>query len=572
MNVNLTALLFTVFTLAACNTTTPTTPPKTIKNEQQQMVKLSADFTDANQQLGEVFDFFDVSVRTHKGSPHSTPATFGRRAKVNTVRMLGGWADKNISADTYKWNGKEFVYDFEQATKRIDSWLDNNWDIFQIVLDNPPWAFQHGLTFVEQANGKHYLQKDANAVYGNPLPPANPKAWQQYIQAFMQHLVAQYGKDTVLSWRFRVGSEIDTRPQHWAATREEFFAHYQNTVNAIHAVLPTAKVGAHFREASFKGNYLDYTGNTEDAYAPHFISWAKKNNVPYDFLAISYYPHITKPHELDMAAVYHHDMAPIQHHPDWNSKASFEIHEYKLISKMQRAGFVSVATSHSSAFFAMLSKLMLEKNIMEIFQWGTARDGNYIPEAMTQLALHSMVGNELFKNNVSGATLVKDNNVNGIFTKQSSQAAYDLLLFNFNKNNLTYQQPENVNISLKVEQPIGTKYQYRLGRIDDTSNIEQRFIAEFPKANIPVEQGGWRKPDIHVTASVMKALNDEGKKVFLKNRAKYGKSDTLIWSNWKTAETVTSKVENNNGQSNIMIETSLPSFSVHKYEIRMLAD
>ena len=206
--------------------------------------------------------------------------------------------------------------------------------IYQIVLDNPPWAFQRGYQFVETANGKDYLAKDRLGVYGNGLPPNDPNAWNQYIQAFIKHLVKTYGKEQVLSWRFRVGSEIDTRPQHWSGTRQQFFDHYKNTVEAVHKVLPTAKVGAHFREASFSSQYVDYTGNKENSYAVPFVQWAKHNNVHYDFIAVSFYPHITKSHELDLAHVYRHDIAPIQKHPDFHPNASVEIHEFMFISKM----------------------------------------------------------------------------------------------------------------------------------------------------------------------------------------------------------------------------------------------
>ncbi|MGJ8691431.1 MAG: GH39 family glycosyl hydrolase [Thalassotalea sp.] len=529
-------------------------------------ITLQADFSKPSDTNATVFDFFDVSVRTERASRQSMPATFGRPAKVNTVRMLGGWANKDESADTYKWDGEKFVYDFEQATKRIDSWLNNDWDIFQIVLDNPPWAFQRGLTFVDEPDGKHYLQKDANGVYGNGLPPADAQAWHRYMQAFIQHLVSTYGKEKVLSWRFRVGSEIDTRPQHWSATRQEFFDHYQNTVTAVHSILPEAKIGAHFREGSFKGKYLDYTGNAEDSYAPHFVSWAKQNNVAYDFLAISYYPHIDKTHELDMAAVYHHDIAPIQQHPDWNNDASFEIHEYKFIIKMKRAGFHSVRTSHASAFFAMLAKMMLEKNIKEVFQWGTANEGNYNPEALTQLALYPMVGNQLFSNTVSGKASVKGNLVDGIFTKQPNKSAYDIVLFNFNKENLNYQQAENTAISLSVAQATNTEFQYRIGSIDRNNYIDHQFALEFPKATLSTAEGGWRKPDAHISTSAMNALNEHGKKIYRQHINKYTRFNDLRWSDWQTSKTLKAEAESN--KSVVLINTAMPSFAVQKIEVR----
>lgn len=527
-------------------------------------ITLKADFSDEKNKVGPIYDFFDVAVRTDKASPNSKPADFGQKPQVNTVRMLGGWVSKDVNGDAYKWDGKNFIYDFDKVTSRIDNWINNGWSIFQIVLDNPPWAFQRGLKFVEKPNGIDYLQKDANSVYGNGLPPNDPKAWHKFIADLSKHLVKKYGENTVSSWRFRIGSEIDTRPQHWVGTRQQFFDHYQNTVNALRSVLPDAKVGAHFREASFKGRYVDYTGNTEDAYAPHFISWAKANSIPYDFVAISYYPHIHKPNELDMQHVYEHDIAPIQQHPDWDSAASLEIHEFKLISEMQRAGFVSVSTSHGSSFFAMLAKLMLTKNIKEIFQWGTGKDGNYSPEALTQYALLPMIGNDLYDNTVSGLPLIDGNHIDGIFSKKPNSNEYDLLLFNFNKHSSAHKPPEKVHIDIKIPKLNKIRYQYRIGRINRRNNAEEMFIAAYPKARIPITDGGWWDSSVHPTASGAKGLNPEGMKVYLTNKHTYHESNMLDWSDWQSSEYLSEHDEN----GSIHIISEINSFAVQKIEIR----
>ncbi|MEL0604142.1 GH39 family glycosyl hydrolase [Pseudoalteromonas undina] len=525
----------------------------------------TADFTTEQEKHGEIYDFFDVAVRTEGGNPKSKPATFGRKAKVNKVRMLGGWYNQDLTGDTYIWDGEKYVYNFKAATDRIDSWLENDWDIFQIVLDNPPWAFQRGYTFVEQPDGIHYLAKDRVGVYGNGLPPKDAKAWHNYIRAFITHLVDTYGEKQVLSWRFRVGSEIDTRPQHWAATRQEFFEHYQNTVLAVKSVLPKAVIGTHFREATHKSKYIDYTGNTEDAYAPHFVSWTKQNNVPYDFLAISYYPHITHPHEMDMDEVYQKQIAPIIEHPDYNADARFEIHEYKFIVKMKRAGFVSVATSHNSAFFAMLSKMMLEKNIKDVYQWGNARRGSYSPEAMTQRALNDMVGNRFYRNTRSETRSERGNHIDGIFSQKPNNQDIDILMFSFNKDNMEYQKPEPIQLSLRVDKPAGTQFKYRVAQIDNTSNFDQLFFADHPKAMIPQSQGGWRKNDAHPTASATNALNETGLKVYKESLSKYGKINKLNWGEWQQGKTI---ADSNPAHSHVQIQKTLPSFAVQSYQIR----
>lgn len=552
-----------ILSLSACTILTGvnTTP---VKIEKLPSITLQANFTDSNNKIGTIFDFFDVSVRTENGNPKGVPAHFGRKKQVSTVRMLGGWRNQDINGDTYQWDGKKVSYNFDVATQRIDAWLDNDWDIFQIVLDNPPWAFQRGYTFVDSNNGKNYLEKDRVGVYGNGLPPNDAVAWHHYIQAFIKHLELTYGKEQVLSWRFRVGSEIDTRPQHWSGTREQFFEHYKNTVTAVRSVLPTAQIGAHFREGSFKSNYVDYTGNKENSYAVPFIVWAKENNVPYDFIAISYYPHITKAYELDLAHVYQHDIAPIKDHPDFRQGASFEIHEFKFISAMLKAGFVSVSTSHASAFFAMFSKMMLENNITEVFQWGNQSHGNYSADAMTQLALSSMLGNELFQNEVLGQGQIQGNQINAIFSQDNEQSRYDILLYNFNQENFSYQQPETVQLALKVNQTIGTEFSYRIGKINRFNNITDQFYNQYPQSQRFEKDGGWRLADIHFTASTNKLLNAKGQQVFQENIKHYTKQTNLNWQPWQHAEVVA----NAQGEPVIFINTSIESFGVQQLTIK----
>lgn len=528
---------------------------------------ISSDYTDSDNQIGEVYDFFDVSVRTERGNPVEKPARLGRNAKVNMVRMLGGWYNQDLSGDTYLWDGEKFTYNFEAATRRIDSWLENDWDIFQIVLDNPPWAFQEGYNFVDEPDGVHYLAKDRVGVYGNGLPPKDPKAWNTYIQSFINHLVKKYGEETVATWRFRVGSEIDTRPQHWSATRQEFFDHYQNTVDAVHDVLPEAVIGVHFREASFVSQYVDYTGEKEDAYAPSFVSWAKENNVPYDFLAISYYPMVTHPEEMDMDYVYQNHMAPILEHADYNSEASFEIHEFKYIVEMKRAGFSSVESSHGSAFFALFSKMMLEKNVSRLFQWGNVkRDGTYNSEALTQSALLDMVGNELYQSNVEGESKTAGNLIDGIFTRKTDNSGFDLLMFSFNKDDFSYHDDETIAVELKVEKPKNTKYRYRVAQFDRSNNREQMFFSEFPKSQQPSNEGGWRNDEVHLLAPVNDALNEEARMFFNSVKDKYDDVNELKWSEWETS----SVVDDGTKGTMIKITNTIPSFSVQKYQIEWL--
>lgn len=531
----------------------------------QPVIELHSDLTDSSQAIRPIHNFWSVNARTERASLQSNPPHLIGKPKVNTVRMLGGWRNKDLNGDAYKWNGSNYVYDWKVLTDRIDGWISSGWDIFQIVLDNPPWAFQHDMTFVEEPDGVHFLESDRNGVYGNVIPPNDPQAWSEFIEALMHKLVATYGREQVLKWRFRVGSEIDTRPQHWAGTMEEFFAHYKNTIDAVHAVLPTAQVGTHFREASYQGKYVDYTGKKESAYGPHFVAWAKQHEIPYDFLAISFYPNAKKAADADMAEVYAHEIAPIKDHPDWDSAASFEIHEYKFISQMLRANFVGVTTSHGAAYFSMLAKLSIEKDIREIFQWGAHNEGLYSPDAMAQQVLQSMVGDTAYQNRKTGSTRHETTLIDGIISKRSTGDGYDALVFSYNPASPSYEPAESIRLALQVPLPRGTLFSYRVTRVDRETFGINRYFRDHPKTDILTSEGGWRNPDIHLTASPLQALNEEGVDRFQETAKDYLKYNDLSWSEWKAGLTSGDSAQS----SRIKISDEIPSFAVHKYEIRI---
>jgi hypothetical protein len=229
-------------------------------------------------------------------------------AKANLIRMLGGWRSGDVSADSCRWDGSKYVYDWSTIKKRIDQ----------------RWG------------------------------------------AGMEELIATYGRETVNGWRFRVGTEIDTRPEHWSGTMQEYFDHYKNTVEAVHSVLPTAKVGVQFREASMKPKYVDYKGNIEPPYGPRFVEWAKKHDVHYDFIGTLFYPRYNLATRVDLEMMYTSEQAPIAEHPDWRPGATFEVHEYKPITEINEGRFLVLNTSRSAAFNAMFAKLIYEKNIPQV--------------------------------------------------------------------------------------------------------------------------------------------------------------------------------------------------------------
>lgn len=531
-------------------------------------VTLSSDFTNPENKKGEIYDFWNTHNRLPPYEEINVPAFGMEGASINCVRMIGGWSKRGkrmVDYDCYKWDGEKYVYDWEPLIRRIDVVLASGIRLKQIVLDNPPWAFQRDITFVEEADGVHYLAADQNSTYGNAVPPNDPAAWNAFIKAAINKLVETYGREQVASWRFRVGSEIDTRPGHWIGTRQQFFNHYKNTIDAVHSVLPEAKVGTQFREANFEGKkYTDYLGNIEGSYAPAFIEWAKANNIRYDFIGTSYYPFYNKEDSVDMDRVYREQIEPIQRHPDWNPNALFEIHEFWGLSQFRKGEFVWLSNSYSSSLFASIAKMVLENDIRQVHLWGNIRDDLVEPNVLTQKALISMQGKDRFENHASGSPAIDGNMINGIFATEPEEHGYDALIFNYNKKSIDYQEAETVETVFKVNTPPNTEYRYRIATYGKDECAFQQFAVDFPKATQYESDGGWIKDTYDKNGTPYIMLIKEGVDTFIENASRYTHLNDLQWSEWKT---VSSEAIGDKDTSQIRIGTMLPSFAFQKIEL-----
>lgn len=530
-------------------------------------VTLRSEMNDPSRARGELYTFWDVHNRLPPYTSVNVPALGKKGAKINCVRMLGGWGSEDVSVDAYKWDGEKYVYDWEALKQRIDVVLDSGVEMYQIVLDNPPWAFQHGLTFVEENDGIHYLAKDRNATYGNSVPPNDPEAWGTFIEEMMKEMARSYGRDIVENWRFRVGTEIDTRPGHWSGTMEQFFEHYRITSNAVWSVLPEAKVGVQFREATHFKDYVDYTGNVEGPYGVAFIEWAAENKVRYDFMGVSFYPIYTNPMEVDMEYAYTVEFAPMMDHPLRRKGTPFEIHEYSAMAQIKNGNFVWLSNSYDAAYFANLAKMVYEKGIAKVHQWRKSSYDLHTPEVLTKAALDTMVGKIRFANTVEGEPEVEGNIIEGIFARSEDARELDALIFNYNVDP-EYREAEVVSLELETALPTGSQYRYRVATYGKEQCAFQRFAEDYPKARIEESAGGWVLDGISPNGQPLKSLNAEGNAVLESVDHRYLQYNELQWSDWKEGTTTARSADA--GGSAVFIGTQLPSFAIQKFEIRFL--
>ena len=363
----------------------------------------------------------------------------GKKPLITVVRPLGGKSKdgrKLIDEDTYRWDGRKYIYDWTPLKKQIDL-VNGRAKLYQLLIDNAPWAFQRGIDF----KGGQQVE-----TYGNAWPPNDPEAWSKYIQAMLNELVKTYGRNQVEQWRFCIGREIGTAG-HWRGGTKEFFEHYKNTRNAIRSVLRKAKIGTHFLWASSKNSF-----------GPDFVKWCRRNDTRYDFIGLSYYPFYHKINRVDLDHVYKVDFAPIKNTAAWDPDATLEIHEFALIKSLSKRGnsFDNAPRDHQEAFTVMLAKMMYEHDLFDVFRWGTGEN------KLAEQAFLKMEGNIYFKSSESGSPTSSGNMVDAVFAYDEARRQYNVMTYNYNADPRA-KKNELVKFSITVPDPPNAKFKFRNG-------------------------------------------------------------------------------------------------------------
>ncbi|WP_299064258.1 T9SS type A sorting domain-containing protein [uncultured Polaribacter sp.] len=528
-------------------------------------VQVSTDFTDDANKKEPLHNIWSIANRI---SPQNG-SNIRPGLKMNIVRMIGGIKKtvngqnvKDLDFDTclYDSINNKYVYKFERLTDRLDKIINSQTEIHQIVLDQPSWAFQHGYTFIPAGtrDNVNFREDEQISIYGNSLPPANKQAYHDYIKALMTHLVATYGEEKVLSWRFRVGSEIET-PDHWFGTKQDFIEHFENTEKAVRAVLPNAVIGLHTRAPDFlfkNGSVLNYKGEPFASFAEDLIEYCADNNVRYDFWGVSDYVVLGSGTLRNMSIKYDHLFADLVNHPKWNANAIIDLMEYATVTTMNGAdgkGFINAETTHAEIvelYFSNIYYKNKDKGLDLIYRWGN-RTGSQDPPGIT--VLNTMNDKNRYTTVVTGAPQTSTNDLDAIFAKKENETEYDVLLYNYNNSSLTYRDSENVNVSFTSELAEGTTLYYRNIAYSKDNNKLQNFLKE---------NAGFVKSGFDNKGEPERILTDAGLAAY----QVYENPNSHKYSEWKSIVT-TARTDGKSG-SIISVDTEIPSFAFEKFEFR----
>ena len=454
----------------------------------QAQVKLSSDFTSESDKKSPIHDVWNVANRI---SPTSG-SNIRPGLKMNIVRMIGGInkvvngvSQKDLDFDPclYDSINNIYVYRWDPLIERLNKVVNSQTEILQIALDQPPWAFQHGYTFIPEGtrDNINFRENEKMSIYGNSLPPANKQAYHDFIKALITKLVETYGEEKVLSWRFRVGSEIET-PDHWFGTKQDFIEHYANTESAVRTILPNAKVGVHTRNPGFlykNGTELNYKGEPFASFIEGLIDYNFANNIKCDFWGLSDYIVIGNSSLRDMNGKYTQNFAPLINNSKWNPETSIDIMEYNTVTTMDGAdgkGTIGCETSHRDIVELIFSNTFYrnkDKGLEFIYRWGN-RSNTENPDGIKEL--EAMQGLVRYETIITGSPNTSTNELDAIFAKNNTENEYDVLIYNYNSSSLNYIADETVEVSFTTDLRVGTTLYYRSKSYGKENNKLQNFL------------------------------------------------------------------------------------------------
>ena len=269
----------------------------------------------------------------------------------NIVRSLGGRLDDR---NTFFRGVDEFgnvITDFSDYIRDLRGLFLTGVEP-RSVLDNVPW----------EMSGERIEE-----TFGNARPPLDYGIWRQYINAFLQALIDEFGASEVETWRFRIGTEPNLNPGHWSGTIEEYYIHYDITVDEVLKVLPNAKVGP--------GNLLTersatFTTEIIDHFATGINAVTGEVGSQMDFFSISYYE------QLDRNFVKFSGIVPayrraLDRYPQF-ANIPFDIQEFGILRDENAVRGVSLndGAELGASWYASIINMALENRINEIYDWG----------------------------------------------------------------------------------------------------------------------------------------------------------------------------------------------------------
>lgn len=364
-------------------------PPDPIQVDPNKVITINT-----NAIVGQMYNFWSTRPmvnQTRFNSANFTNSLDNIRPYVksyNLVRLLGGRTDNlNTFYQGVDASGN-IITDFSGLITSMNNFMLTGFKP-RIVLDNVPWA----MNAIQEVN-----------LYGNTNPPDDYGLWRQYINAFLQTLIDEFGYDEVKTWRFRVATEPNFTPQHWNGTPEDFFRHYDITVDEVLQLIPDAIIGpgnllTESSAATFATELIDHCA-TGTNYA------TGETGTKMDFFGISYYERIAR-NTIDLPQKIEPYRASLDSYPQFMN-IPLDIQEFGIIKDEygNRGTGLQDATEFGASWYARIADLAYQYRINEIYDWGQEIQATDLPSGrrhVTDMFLMMEGGNRVESfHNLSG--------------------------------------------------------------------------------------------------------------------------------------------------------------------------
>ncbi len=336
---------------------------------------------DTDRKIGTCHRFWTVNVFT---SQHQfIDRNFGflmKRDKplmkyVNCVRLLGGRGDGRNLWYLGAGDAGSVKTDFSGLVKYLRGGIDLGYTP-RIVLDNVPTAMSPGAEMKK---------------YGNTDPPADYGLWRQYVTALVETLVREFGAARAGAWRYRVGTEPDLFPNHWNGTREQYFRHYDVTVDAVTRVIPDADIGP--------GNILR-PGGHKAKWGLDIIDHCARgtNNVTggtgtrMTYFAISFYGDVGRPLNLEESVRPARER--LARYPELRG-VPLDIQEFGILHDEHRKRlWGNDITEWGASWYAAVASDVYRLGVAEVYEWSQSTAGLPHPRLQVLRMLEMMADGE----------------------------------------------------------------------------------------------------------------------------------------------------------------------------------
>lgn len=453
--------------------------------------------------------------------------------QANAVYLLGGrYRDQNNWFQGVAPDGT-LRTDFTGMIAQLKGMLEGGFVPWP-VLDNVPYDMSNP----PQEN-----------TYGNTAPAADVRLWGRYVEAALRAMVGAFGREQVGKWWFRVGTEPDLAPGHWAGTREQYLAHYDHTVAAATRVVPEAKIGpgnilnpagGEFGTATRQQWGLDIIDHA--AAGTNYVTGAKGTRM--DWFSFSWYGRIGQPiSEFDEAvgAI----RGRMQRYPQF-AGLPLVVGEFAVLhDEGGRRLWGGDTTEWAASFYAALADRVYRHGIRHVYEWGQTTSGVPHPRANAIAMLQEMSGGRRLAIEVKAESKADSGAI-------ACRKGNDLFVLVYNHRALRRPKVRE-GVHLVVRDPrmvAGARWKLSEWTIDaEHGSWAYAFVADCEAAGLkPVPAGSPYEGGVGST------WGQAGAELFRKNIAKYSKLAALPKT--RDAETITV------GAGEFSLDLDMPGHSV----------